>query len=87
MHSLITGLRDTFFPKELSITPILHLGGQKPNFDCWKEDSKIGRLIAQQAGMSYEKVWADFQNTLNKVLKTVAKTKIFVVLNEATVHN
>ena len=37
--------------------------------------------------MTYEKIWADFQNTLNKVLKNVLKTKTFVVLNEATLHN
>ena len=46
LSSLITGLKSAFFPPELKITPILHLGGKKPNFECWKEDPSLASMAA-----------------------------------------
>lgn len=41
IKALINDLVSIFFPKSLNIKPILHLGGEEPSYECWKEDVVI----------------------------------------------
>ena len=48
-----------FFPAELQIYPVVHLGGDAVNFDCWTADTQIMTYLLEKR-INASDLWKEF---------------------------
>ncbi|CAL5989168.1 Beta-N-acetylhexosaminidase [Hexamita inflata] len=67
------------------IRPVIHLGGELVNFQCWEADREINTYMKEK-NITGSQLWNEFASKVNAIIEKI-NPKIIVVWNEAALNN